>query len=130
MADETNAMDAIEIIGPGETVMLDAGEFLFHEGDPGQTLYIVKTGVVRVVSGSIVYETVRSGGIVGEMAIVDKGAERSASVIAGTRAELLEIDMPKFLALIASTPEFALEVMQAMARRLRVMNRRYRHDHP
>ena len=130
MADEPSAADAIEIIGLGETVTLDAGEFLFHEGDPGQTLYIVKTGVVRIVSGSTVYETVRSGGIVGEMAIVDKGAERSASVIAGTRAELLEIDTPKFLALIASTPDFALEVMQVMARRLRVMNRRYRHDHP
>jgi CRP-like cAMP-binding protein len=66
-----------------------------------------------------VYETVRAGGIVGEMAIVNKGARRSASVIAGTRAELLKIDTPTFLSLVASKPDFALEVMRVMAHRLR-----------
>jgi CRP-like cAMP-binding protein len=76
-----------------------------------------------------VYETVRAGGIVGEMGIVEQGARRSASVIAGTLAELVKIDTAKFLALVANTPDFSLEVMRIMARRLRVMNRRHRHDH-
>ena len=47
-------------------------------------------------------------------------------MIAGTRAELLEIDLPKFLSLVAQTPDFSLAVMRVMAQRLRVMNRRYR----
>jgi CRP-like cAMP-binding protein len=50
-------------------------------------------------------------------------------VIAGTRAELVKIDRAKFLALVANTPDFSLEVMQVMARRIRVMNQRYRRDH-
>jgi CRP-like cAMP-binding protein len=62
------------------------------------------------------------------MGIVEQGARRSAAVIAGTRAELEKFDTRKFLALVANKPGFALEVMQVMARRLRVMNRRYRHD--
>ena len=73
--------------GPTETVSLDPGEFLFREGDPAHELYIVRKGLLRIVSGSTVYETVRTGGIVGEMGIVEPGARRSASVIAGTRAE-------------------------------------------
>jgi len=47
-------------------------------------------------------------------------------VIAGTSAELIRIDVPKFLALVASAPDFALTVMRVMARRIRSMNSRYR----
>ena len=115
--------------GPTETISLDPGEFLFREGDVGDALYIVRKGLLRIVSGSTVYETVTTGGIIGEMAIVEPGAQRSASVIAETRAELVRIDRLQFLALVADTPDFSLDVMQVMARRLMVMNLRYRHDH-
>ena len=127
MAHDFDVAEVIELCGPAETVSLRPGEFLFREGDEAHALYVVKRGVLRVVSGSIVYETVRAGGIVGEMAIIDEDT-RSASVIAGTYAELLEIDTPRFLELVANTPSFALTVMRVMARRLRVMNRRYRSD--
>jgi CRP/FNR family transcriptional regulator, cyclic AMP receptor protein len=109
-----------------ETVRLRAGEFLFREGDDADALYIVNSGVLRVVSGSTLYETVTAGGIIGEMAIVDEGMPRSASVIAGTSAELSKIDLAEFLALISSEPDFALVIMRVMARRLRVMNGRWR----
>ena len=111
-----------------ETVSLSPGAFLFHEGDPAHELYIVRKGVLRIVSGSTVYETIKTGGIVGEMGIVEPGARRSASVIAGSYAEVVKIDRSKFLALVANTPDFSLEAMQVMARRLRVMNLRYRHE--
>jgi CRP/FNR family transcriptional regulator, cyclic AMP receptor protein len=116
------------VIDTAVIVTVGGGDFLFREGDPADALYIVRKGVLRIVSGSIVYETVKPGGIVGEMGIVEQGGRRSASVIAGTRAELEKIDRSAFLALIRSMPDFALEVMQVMARRLRVMNRRYRHE--
>jgi CRP/FNR family cyclic AMP-dependent transcriptional regulator len=107
-------------------VLLRGGEFLFREGDEADALYIVERGALRIISGSIVYETVQGGGIVGEMAIIDEGMPRSASVIAGTYAELIKISPSDFTALIADEPEFALMVMRVMARRLRLMNQRYR----
>ena len=107
-------------------ISLRCGEFLFREGDDADALYIVERGVLRIISGSAVYETVQAGGIVGEMAIIDEGMPRSASVIAGTYAELIKIDAHEFTALIADAPEFALMVMRVMARRLRLMNQRYR----
>ena len=119
-----------QLYGAAEIVTLRSGNFLFRAGDEGDALYIVKSGTARIMNGSIVYETVRAGGIVGEMALVDKGMRRSASVIAATPAELIRIDVPKFLALVASAPDFALTVMGVMARRIRVMNRRYRPNPP
>jgi CRP-like cAMP-binding protein len=47
-------------------------------------------------------------------------------VIAGTQAELTKIDLAGFLTLVECEPNFALIVMRVMARRLRVMNQRYR----
>ena len=130
MALGVNLAEVEEVCGSADIVPLNPGEFLFREGDPAHALYIVKRGLLRVVSGSTVYETLRAGGIVGEMAIVEEGGRRSASVIAGTRAELLEIDVPKFLSLVAHTPDFSLAVMRVMAHRLRIMNQRYRHNPP
>ena len=129
MAKELALSKIMEICGPAESVVLHAGEFLFQEGDEAYALYVVKKGVLRVVSGSTVYETVRTGGIVGEMAIIDERT-RSASVIAGTYSELLEVDAAKFLSLIATTPSFALTVMRVMARRLRIMDLRYGRNLP
>jgi CRP-like cAMP-binding protein len=88
LAHEPKAADTTKSLA--ETVSLDPGEFLFREGDAADALYIVKKGVLRIVSGSTVYETVRAGGIVGEMGIVEQGARRTASVIAGTLAELVK----------------------------------------
>jgi CRP/FNR family transcriptional regulator, cyclic AMP receptor protein len=112
--------------GLDKTISLKPGEFLFREGDEADALYIVSRGTLRIASGSTIYQTVQKGGLVGEMALVDENTSRSACVIAGTLAELIRIDRAGFLALVAETPDFALMVMCVMARRLRVMNRRYR----
>src|SRR6266702_5790476 len=54
-----------------KTVTLKAGETLFREGYDAQAMYVVKQGTLRIVSGSTILETVREGGIVGEMAIIE-----------------------------------------------------------
>jgi CRP/FNR family cyclic AMP-dependent transcriptional regulator len=129
MVQELDVSEIVELCGQAETVVLHPGEFLFQEGDEGHALYVAKKGILRVVSGSTVYETVREGGIVGEMAIIDERT-RSASVIAGTYCELLEIDAAEFLSLVATKPSFALTVMRVMARRLRIMDQRYGRSSP
>jgi CRP/FNR family transcriptional regulator, cyclic AMP receptor protein len=111
--------------GPDAKVSLHPGETLFNEGDPGDALYIVAHGTVRIVHGTdMVYEDVQAGGILGEMALVDAGTPRSASAIAATYAELIKVDASQFVTLIMNAPNFALMVMGVMARRLRRMNER------
>jgi CRP/FNR family cyclic AMP-dependent transcriptional regulator len=125
MKQETAGAAVLAMCSQFETVSLRPGEFLFREGDQAEALYVVKRGILRIIIGSTVYEVLRPGEIVGEMAIVD-GRPRSASVIAGTHAELFEIDGRRFLSLVSEEPEFSLAVMRVMARRLRMMNQRDR----
>jgi CRP/FNR family cyclic AMP-dependent transcriptional regulator len=126
MTDKFNLSEIAECCGPVERVSVRPGEFLFREGEEGHALYVVTKGTLRVMSGSTVYETVRAGGIVGEMAILNEAMPRSASVLAATYAELLQIERDKFLSLVKENPNFAVDVMRVMARRLRIMNQRDR----
>jgi CRP-like cAMP-binding protein len=111
------------LLGVIDMVALQPGDFLFQEGDVADGLFIVRRGLVQVISRGVSYETVTTGGIVGELAIVDEGV-RSAAVLATTHAELIKVDIPGFLALVEHEPEFALTVMHVMAHRLRTMNGR------
>jgi CRP/FNR family cyclic AMP-dependent transcriptional regulator len=112
------------LLGVVDIVSVGPGDFLFKKGNQGTGFYIVRSGRLQIVSGDIVYETITTGDIVGEMAVVDE-ATRSASVVARTRADLIAVDPPGFLALVRNEPQFALIIMQVMARRLRKMNQRY-----
>ena len=107
------------------TVRLEGGQVLFKNGDPGPSMFFVRSGTLRVRSGSVIYEDVGAGGIVGEMGIVETNMPRSAMVYALTPVELVEIDQPHFLALVAEAPGFALAVMRVLSRRLRRMDDRY-----
>jgi NTE family protein/lysophospholipid hydrolase len=110
-------------------IVLETGQVLFAEGDPPTCMYIVRAGALQIRSGSVVYEDVGPGGIVGEMCLVEKHQTRSATVYALRDSELVEIDEARFASLIVQAPTFAITVMQALSRRLRVMDRRYRPGH-
>jgi CRP-like cAMP-binding protein len=107
-----------------ELVSLHAGEFLFREGDAAEALYVVKKGTLRVVSGSTVYETLKPGGIVGEMAIIDRARDAAHRLSLGLR-RVIEDRQEAIPGSGREQPRFLVEVMQVMARRLRVMNQRY-----
>jgi CRP/FNR family transcriptional regulator, cyclic AMP receptor protein len=126
MIKEIAVEEIVAACSGAKPISLQPGEILFREGDDARAMYLVGHGTMRIMSGSSIFETVHDGGIVGEMAIVEDHAPRSATVIAGTRCELLEIDAEQFLALVKSAPAFSIMVMRVIARRLRVMNRRHR----
>ena len=106
-------------------VALAPGETLFQKGDPGHTMYVVKSGELQILDGNHVHQTVTAGGILGEMALVD-GAARSATVRALVPSVVVPIDERRFLFMVQQTPFFALRVMRVMSARLRAMNERVR----
>jgi len=114
------------ISGERATTVLQPGQILFKEGDLGSTMYIVRSGVLRIRSGSVVYEDVAAGGVVGEMGLVEMHMPRSATVYALQSTELVEIDEHRFDKLVERRPSFAITVMRILSRRLRYMDRRYR----
>ena len=118
--------DILALVEDQPHVALAGGQVLFAEGDPPNAMYVVKSGALRIQSGGVVYEGVGPGGIVGEMALVQKHHARSATVFALTDCELVAVDEARFAALVVEAPSFAVTVMQVLSRRLRVMDRRYR----
>lgn len=96
----------------------EAGERIFLEHDSGDAMYVVRSGVVDVISFGQVLERVGAGGVFGEMAIINN-APRAAAALASQPTEVAVIDKPTFLALAAEVPEFAVAVMELMAERMR-----------
>jgi CRP-like cAMP-binding protein len=99
------------------------GEVLFHEGDPGDALFIVASGAVKVVVPSedgeeAILATLRRGDFLGELALLD-GAPRSASAIALEPTETLALPRDQFRALVASEPAIRDALLASVASELR-----------
>jgi hypothetical protein len=107
-------------------VRLRAGEILFNEGDASVSMYVVRWGTLRIRSMNVIYEDIGAGGIVGEMGIVENHMQRSATVYALTRCELVELGQQQFLDLVERKPGFSISVMRVLSRRLRHMNKMQR----
>lgn len=107
-------------------VTLAPGEALFREGEPADCMYVVRSGTVRVSTGTTVLEEFGPGTILGEMALIEE-SPRSATVTAVSDCEIAVVDRRRFLFLVQQTPSFALNVMKVLSHRLREMNRRYRY---
>ena len=98
-----------------------AGKVIFAQGDAGDVMYVVVEGQAQIMIDGKVVETVRTGGILGEMALIDAGP-RSATAIAKTQCLLVPIDQQRFAHLVQQRPEFALHLMRVLANRLRRMD--------
>ena len=78
---------AVPVDRPSEPVSLAAGEVLFHQGDPGDLVYIVDAGTVELVrqradGNEELFDVVGPGGYFGELAPMF-GLRRSATARAG-----------------------------------------------
>lgn len=101
-------------------------EELFHKGDPGNHVYGVVEGTLKVVTTSetgddVVFNLVTAGEVIGEIAALCQ-AERTATVVALTACELLAIDRRDLFAFLRAHPEASLELMVVLARRVRSLS--------
>lgn len=96
-----------------------AGTVLFAAGDSGREMFVVQAGEVELTIDGNVVERLGPGGIFGEMALVDPAHVRAGSARALTDVTVVTIDERRFLYLCERSPFFPLEVMRAMAARLR-----------
>ncbi|HEU0242765.1 MAG TPA: Crp/Fnr family transcriptional regulator [Candidatus Limnocylindrales bacterium] len=99
-------------------------ETVFHQGDPGDALYIVVSGSVKVVlpapdtgEGAIL-ATLGRGQFFGELAMLD-GQPHSADVVALEPTETLVLGRADFERLFESEPSIRRSLVLALARELR-----------
>jgi CRP-like cAMP-binding protein len=98
-----------------------AGDVIFSQGDAAEELFVIQSGQVEIRLGNRLLDTLPERSIFGEMALID-GAPRSATAIAVTDVKLVPVGEKQFLLMVSRTPYFALNVMRALARRLRATN--------
>jgi CRP/FNR family transcriptional regulator, cyclic AMP receptor protein len=115
-----------------ETLDCKAKTFLFHAGDAGDAMYIIERGKVRIcvqaTNGHEVTLTEFSrGDFFGEMALFD-GQRRSADAVVAEDARLAVLSREHFLSLMRSSPDVALEMLTALANRLRHTDELLRHS--
>ena len=96
---------------------------VFNEGDPGDSLFVLVSGRVKVVLlGSGGQETILAmlgtPGFFGELALLD-GAPRSATVVTLAKCEFLRIPRQPFLELLAARPAVLFKVVAHLTRCIR-----------
>src|SRR5215207_619753 len=139
VADDAMARDALRasgLFGVADEAAIDAlvrvlrvrrfrrGETIFHQGDPGDALFIVASGSVKVVLPSdegaepAIVAVLGAGEFFGELAILD-GAPHSATIVAVEPVETLVLNRDAFLGLIDTQPELRRALLASLATEIR-----------
>jgi CRP/FNR family transcriptional regulator, cyclic AMP receptor protein len=96
---------------------------LFRAGDEGDAMYLIERGKVRISMQAtdgrhMTLTELGRGDFFGEMALLD-GERRSADAIVAEDARLAVLSREHFLSFVRSSPDVALELLTALANRLR-----------
>lgn len=119
-------VDLARLLPELEERSVPAGAVLFHAGDPGDALYIVRAGLAEARAGGgtvgdaslAVFEP---GDSFGEMALLTDDP-RSTTIVALTDLEVWALPKDRFLRLVEGTPGLALAVGRVLSRRLHATN--------
>ena len=100
-----------------------SGEVIFHRDDPGQVLYIIREGKVKICLISpdgqeISLVVFGKGEYFGDLALLD-GLPRSADAIALEKVECFTLQRNDFHNAIMKNPRIAIQIMEVLCERLR-----------
>lgn len=98
-----------------------SGEILFRDGDPGDSMYVLRSGRVRVFKEANGRQKtlafIEAGDFFGEMALLNNKA-RTAGAECVEETRLLVIDAKMFEAMLRGNAEIAVRMIQRLAKRL------------
>src|SRR3954452_11168179 len=115
---------ALERVAAGmRTRRFRRGEVIFHVGDPGDALFILVSGEVKIslpsdTGDEAIIATLRSGDVFGELALLD-GAARSATASALSATEAVVLPRDRFRELIDTEPVVRDALLASLAGELR-----------
>ena len=116
------------ISGLCHTQQLALGEMLFQKGDPGDALYGVRRGQIRIETGAsdgsrLTLNFMGPGDLFGEVAVLD-GQSRTADATAGEATELFVLRREDFLAFLEREPKVAIKIIMLLCQRIRWQSER------
>ena len=105
---------------------LERGDILFHEGDQGDRLYVIREGKIKLGRTSSdgrenLLAILGPGEMFGELSLFDPGP-RTATATAVAETQLIGLGHDNLQAFLSDRPEVAATLLAALARRLRRTN--------
>jgi CRP/FNR family cyclic AMP-dependent transcriptional regulator len=115
-----------------ESIDCKAKTFLFRAGEEGNAMYLIERGRVRISvqatdGREMTLTELGRGDFFGEMALLN-GQRRSADAIVAEDSRLAVLSREHFLSFVRSSPNVALEMLTALANRLRHTDELLRHS--
>jgi CRP/FNR family transcriptional regulator, cyclic AMP receptor protein len=112
-----------DLMTVAKTRRFRAGEVIFHRDDPGQVLYIIKEGKVKICLISTDGQELSlvvfgKGEYFGEFALLD-GLPRSADAVALENVICYTVQRSDFHNVIMKNPKIAIQVLEVLVKRLR-----------
>jgi len=111
------------VLDQGQLLQYGPGDLVFRQGDEGERLFVVKSGVLEVVtvptdgSEPVVVAYLGTGEVIGELALLT-GSPRSATVRSPEHAEVFAVAKEVFFDLMDILPAFSRNLCVVLARRL------------
>jgi signal transduction histidine kinase len=99
------------------------GEILFQENEPGDAMYIIRSGLMVAIKGRLEAPTFLgyrgAGEVMGEMALLED-QPRSASCILLKESRLMRLSRADFRQMLLEYPDIGLNILKGMSHRLRL----------
>ena len=103
----------------------DAEAIIFREGEPGDCLYLIVEGQVRVTRGETLLRDQGPKSFFGEIAVLED-VSRTATITATSRVRFLRLDRDDLLRLMEELPAIAIGICQNLSRRVSELTERVR----
>ena len=97
----------------------DVGETIVGEGEGGVGFFVIAEGTARVEQRGERRATLGPGASFGEVALLDEGGRRTASVVAESPVRVFGLTSWQFTPLLEQHPQIAVKLAKLLARRLR-----------
>jgi len=116
------AQERRELLEHAQIAEHPAGSAIVREGEPGETLFLMKSGSVGVFTSlrdeHIDLAELHAGDFFGEMCMLEEDTPRSATAHAVEDVTAVMIDQSAFTFILKHNPEIAIRMMRKLALRL------------
>lgn len=129
--DSLNAEEMQAFVEKGKLVQFDRGDQIYGEGDPGDQIYFIKRGGVKIVTSNadgkeIALAYLKELELLGETALVDR-APREQRAVATEECCLMAFEASDIEELMQRNPELSLSLTKFVGLRLRKLQTRLQH---
>jgi CRP/FNR family cyclic AMP-dependent transcriptional regulator len=130
------ALDSMRALAPSNRVLtFESGDLIFHPGEPGDSVYGILDGCVRLswvdtpdqspisevtsTESAGIHEILNAGDVFGAGALVSSDHRRINTAQAATTCRLLVMNREEFLFAIHESPIFSFDMLESLEDRLR-----------